>query len=87
VIAALVRKGIVPFHAWVPEVFDHGRLGPAILFSAPQVGAYITVVLIVPRASPDMLRSSRCWRSGPPCTARRWRSSRPARAGRAATCS
>jgi NADH-quinone oxidoreductase subunit M len=56
VFAALVRKGIVPFHAWVPEVFDHGRLGPAILFSAPQVGAYMTVVLIVPRASPDMLR-------------------------------
>jgi NADH-quinone oxidoreductase subunit M len=56
VIAALIRKGIVPFHAWVPEVFDHGRLGPAILFSAPQVGAYMTVVLIVPRASPDMLR-------------------------------
>jgi NADH-quinone oxidoreductase subunit M len=56
VVAALVRKGIVPFHAWVPEVFDHGRLGPAILFSAPQVGAYLTVVLIVPRASPEMLR-------------------------------
>jgi NADH-quinone oxidoreductase subunit M len=56
VIAALVRKGIVPFHAWVPEVFDHGRLGPAILFSAPQVGAYLTVVLIVPRGSPEMLR-------------------------------
>jgi NADH-quinone oxidoreductase subunit M len=57
VIAALVRKGIVPFHAWVPEVFDHGRLGPAILFSAPQMGAYVAVVLIVPRASPDMLRA------------------------------
>jgi NADH-quinone oxidoreductase subunit M len=57
VAAALVRKGIVPFHAWVPEVFDHGRLGPAILFNAPQVGAYMTVVLIVPRASPDMLRA------------------------------
>ncbi len=56
VVAALVRKGIVPFHAWVPEVFDHGRLGPAILFSAPQIGAYITLVLIVPRASPDLLR-------------------------------
>lgn len=56
VIAALVRKGIAPFHAWVPEVFDRGRLGPAILFSAPQVGAYITVVLILPRASPEMLR-------------------------------
>ena len=57
VVAALLRKGIVPFHAWVPEVFDHGRLGPAILFSAPQVGAYITVILIVPRASPEMLRT------------------------------
>jgi NADH-quinone oxidoreductase subunit M len=56
VVAALVRKGIVPFHAWVPEVFDHGRLGPAILFNAPQLGAYMTVVLIVPRASPQMLR-------------------------------
>jgi NADH-quinone oxidoreductase subunit M len=55
IIAALVRKGIVPFHAWVPEVFDHGRLGPAILFSAPQTGAYITLVLIVPRASPGTL--------------------------------
>ena len=57
VAAALVRKGIVPFHAWVPEVFDRGRLGPAILFSAPQVGAYLTLVLIVPRASPQMLRA------------------------------
>ena len=56
VFAALVRKGIVPFHAWVPEVFDHGRLGPAILFNAPQVGAYMTVVLIVPRASAETLR-------------------------------
>lgn len=56
VAAALIRKGIVPFHAWVPELFDQGRLGPTILFNAPQVGAYITVVLIVPRASPQMLR-------------------------------
>jgi NADH-quinone oxidoreductase subunit M len=56
VVAALIRKGIAPFHAWVPDVFDHGRLGPAILFNAPQVGAYITLVLIVPRASPEMLR-------------------------------
>jgi NADH-quinone oxidoreductase subunit M len=55
-IAALVRKGIVPFHAWVPEVFDRGRLGPAILVSAPQLGAYMTAVLIVPRASPGLLR-------------------------------
>src|SRR5262245_46887565 len=57
VIAALVRKGIVPFHAWLPEVFDRGRLGPAILFNAPQVGAYVTAVLIVPHASLGMLRA------------------------------
>ncbi|HXR97638.1 MAG TPA: proton-conducting transporter membrane subunit [Terriglobales bacterium] len=55
--AALLRKGILPFHAWVPEVFDHGRLGPAILFSAPQVGAYITVVLIIPRAPAGLLHT------------------------------
>ena len=55
-IASLMRKGIVPFHAWVPEVFDHGRLGPAILFNGPQLGAYLTVVMIVPRASPELLR-------------------------------
>src|SRR5262249_55289718 len=42
---------------WVPEVFDHGRLGPAILFNAPQVGAYVTAVLIVPHASPGTLRA------------------------------
>jgi NADH-quinone oxidoreductase subunit M len=57
VVAALIRKGIVPFHAWLPEIFDHGRLGPAILFNAPQVGAYMTLMLIVPRASPEMLRA------------------------------
>lgn len=56
VVAALIRKGIFPFHAWVPEVFDHGRLGPAVLFSAPQVGAYVTTVLVVPSASPEVLR-------------------------------
>jgi len=56
VMAALIRKGIVPFHAWVPEVFDQGRLGPAVLFSAPQVGAYVTAVLVVPQASPEVLR-------------------------------
>jgi NADH-quinone oxidoreductase subunit M len=55
VVAALVRKGILPFHSWIPEVFDQGRMGPAILFSAPQIGSYITAVLIVPRASPVML--------------------------------
>lgn len=54
--AALIRMGIFPFHAWVPEVFDRGRLGPAVLFGAPQIGAYVTAVLIVPRATGGDLR-------------------------------
>jgi len=54
--AALIRKGIFPFHAWIPEVFDRGRLSPAILFSAPQMGSYVVAVLVVPRASPETLR-------------------------------
>jgi hypothetical protein len=33
-----------------------GSSGRPSLFNAPQVGAYITVVLIVPRASPEVLR-------------------------------
>jgi len=57
VVAALIRKGVFPFHAWVPEVFDRGRLGPAVLFSAPQLGTYVAVILVVPRASDRMLET------------------------------
>ena len=52
--AVLIRKGIFPLHSWVPEVFSNGRLGPAILFSAPQCGAYVAARLVVPDA-PDWL--------------------------------
>lgn len=55
IVAAMIRKGIFPFHAWLPEAFEHGRLGPVVLFSAPQVGAYVMAVLVVPRADPDAL--------------------------------
>lgn len=56
VVAALIRKGVFPFHAWIPEVFERGPLGPAVLLTAPQLGSYVTAVLIVPRASPETLR-------------------------------
>jgi NADH-quinone oxidoreductase subunit M len=56
VVAALIRKGIFPFHAWVPEVFERGPIGPAVLLTTPQIGSYVTVVLIVPRATPETLR-------------------------------
>ena len=45
----LIRSGVFPFHAWIPEIFDHGRLGPAILFSAPQLGSYMLIVLVIPQ--------------------------------------
>ncbi len=54
-LAAMVRKGIVPFHGWMPEMFEHGELGSAILFSAPQVAAYTVVRLVVPHATSGML--------------------------------
>jgi len=57
VAAVLIRNGSLPVHSWVPEVFERGRLGPAALFSAPQVGAYATAVLIVPHASDAVLRT------------------------------
>lgn len=56
VAGAMIRKGIFPAHAWVPALFEHGRLGPAILFSSPQVGTYAVAVLVVPRAPAELLR-------------------------------
>jgi len=54
--AVLIRKGIMPFHAWIPNAFDRGRIGPTVLFCAPQLGTYVAAVLIVPQASPELLR-------------------------------
>ncbi|MFO0742473.1 MAG: proton-conducting transporter membrane subunit [Labilithrix sp.] len=56
VAGAMIRKGIFPAHAWVPAMFEHGRLGPSILFSSPQVGTYAVAVLVVPRAPAELLR-------------------------------
>lgn len=56
VAAAIIRKGVFPAHAWMPEVFDRGRIGPTVLFSAPQIGTYVAVVLILPEASATTLR-------------------------------
>jgi NADH-quinone oxidoreductase subunit M len=57
ILAALVRKGIFPFHAWIPEAFDRGRIGPIVLLSAPQLGTYVAATLVVPHATPMMLRT------------------------------
>lgn len=54
--AAIIRKGVFPAHAWMPEVLERGRIGPTVLFSAPQIGTYVAVVLILPEASATTLR-------------------------------
>lgn len=54
--AVLIRKGIFPFHAWIPEVLDRGRIGPTVAFSAPQLGTFVAAILVVPHATPAMLR-------------------------------
>jgi NADH-quinone oxidoreductase subunit M len=56
VAGAMIRKGIFPAHAWIPAMFEHGRLGPSVLFSSPQVGTYAVAVLVVPRAPAELLR-------------------------------
>jgi NADH-quinone oxidoreductase subunit M len=55
-VAVLIRKGIFPFHAWIPNAFDQGRIGPTVLFSAPQLGTYAAAVLVVPHADAGLLR-------------------------------
>ena len=50
VLAVLVRSGIVPFHAWVPDLFEHATFGTALLTVAPMPGAYAAVRLVLPGA-------------------------------------
>lgn len=56
VAAVLIRKGIFPFHAWIPEAFDRTRIGPTVLFSAPELGTYVAAVLVLPHAPASVLR-------------------------------
>ncbi len=51
----VLRKALVPFHPWLPVLFERAPLGQVIVFCAPQVGAYATVRLLAPRASEELL--------------------------------
>lgn len=50
-----MRKAMIPFHHWLPELFAKGPLGHVIALCSPQVGAYATVRLLAGRASPELL--------------------------------
>lgn len=54
--AVLVRSGIAPVHAWLPDLFQHASFGTALLFVTPMVGAYATMRLVLPIAPEWVLR-------------------------------
>jgi len=51
----VLRKAIIPFHQWLPELFERGPLGHVIAFCSPQVGAYASIRLLVPGAPQELL--------------------------------
>lgn len=55
IIAVLARKGIAPFHSWMPGVFERANLATATLFSAPQLGAYVALRMVTPVAPDGLL--------------------------------
>jgi NADH-quinone oxidoreductase subunit M len=56
-VAVLIRTGIVPFHCWVTDLFEHATFGRALLFMTPMVGAYAAVRLVLPVAPNWLLQS------------------------------
>lgn len=55
-IAIAIRSGMVPFHLWMGDLFEHGSFGSALLFVTPMMGAYATVRLLLPVAPDWVLR-------------------------------
>jgi NADH-quinone oxidoreductase subunit M len=55
--AVLIRSGMVPMHGWMNDLFENATFGTALLFCAPQVGAYAAVRLVLPIAETSVLRS------------------------------
>ncbi|HTI50639.1 MAG TPA: proton-conducting transporter membrane subunit, partial [Planctomycetaceae bacterium] len=56
-LAVLIRSGIVPFHCWMTDLFEHAKLGTAVAFVTPIVGAFAAVRLVLPIAPDWALRS------------------------------
>jgi NADH-quinone oxidoreductase subunit M len=56
-LAVLIRSGIVPFHCWLTELFEHATFGSALLFAVPLAGAYAAMRLVLPIAPDWVLRS------------------------------
>ena len=46
-VAIMMRKGIFPFHAWYPAVFEGAPISAALGITMPQVAAYTAVRLLI----------------------------------------
>jgi len=55
--AVLIRSGIVPFHCWITDLFEHATFGSALLYVTPMMGAYAAVRLVLPIAPDWVLQS------------------------------
>jgi NADH-quinone oxidoreductase subunit M len=58
--AVMVRCGIVPFHCWMTDMFEHATFGTALLRVTPMVGAYAAFRLLLPIA-PDAVLHGLGW--------------------------
>jgi NADH-quinone oxidoreductase subunit M len=56
-LAVMIRKGIAPLHSWLPEMFARAPLPMSVLFHAPQIGAWVAIRVIAPRAPVWVLES------------------------------
>lgn len=57
VIAVFIRAGIVPWHCWMTDLFEHATFGTALLYVTPMMGAYAAVRLVLPIAPDGILRA------------------------------
>lgn len=47
-VAIAIRKGIFPFHSWIPALCQQRGPLPLALLNAPQVGAFVLVRVVIP---------------------------------------
>lgn len=55
--AVLIRSGVIPFHCWITDLFEHSTFGSALLYVAPMTGVYAAVRLVLPIAPDWVLQS------------------------------
>ncbi|MCA9620047.1 MAG: hypothetical protein KC731_13570, partial [Myxococcales bacterium] len=47
-VAVLLRKGVIPFHSWLPPLFERGPLGLVMVLFNAHLGAFLVARVIIP---------------------------------------